>query len=52
METGEAIEQLEDLKAHCNSMCTGEPDEAWPKDVQALDHAIEVLKKKDLSSGN
>lgn len=38
----EAVEQLEDLKEHCNLYSQGDP---WDKDVQALEIAIEALKR-------
>ncbi len=39
----EVIEQLESLRAHCESM--KESGEEWEKDVQALDIAIKELER-------
>lgn len=43
MSNKEVIEQLESLKAHCESM--KESGEEWEKDVQALNYAIKELER-------
>lgn len=40
----EAIAQLEDLRAHCEGFINEGP--AWSDDVEALNIAIEVLKRE------
>ena len=43
MNKEEAIAQLEDLRAHCEGFINEGP--AWSDDVEALNIAIEVLKR-------
>ena len=43
MSNKEVIEQLESLKAHCESM--RESGEEWEKDVRALEYAIRELER-------
>ena len=43
MTNKEVIEQLESLKAHCESM--RESGEEWEKDVRALEYAIRELER-------
>ena len=43
MTNKEVIEQLESLKAHCESM--RESGEEWEKDVRALEYAIKELER-------
>lgn len=42
----EAINQLEKLRFHCETMSNVGESEEWKKDTKALDLAIEVLKKE------
>ena len=41
----EYIEQLESLRTHCQSMCTGDDDDIWAEDVKALDKAISAMQE-------
>ena len=43
MSNKEVINQLESLKAHCESM--RESGEEWEKDVRALEYAIKELER-------
>ncbi len=47
----EAIQQLKNLRAHCDSMCTGEFDseEIWDKDVDAIDIALDALEEQQIA---
>ena len=45
MTNKEAIEQLKELKLHCEDFRDGE-DSVWAKDVEALNSAIEALEKQ------
>ena len=38
----EIIEQLEDLKLHCESMTEG--NDNWERDIAALNYAIKVIQ--------
>lgn len=44
MNIEEAITQLEDLRAHCEGFIN--ESSAWADDVEALNIAIEVLKRE------
>lgn len=48
MTNQEAIEQLKELKLHCEDFRDGE-DSVWAKDIEALDMAIEALEKQATS---
>ena len=50
----EIIEQLEGLKLHCEDWIDRDfPDEEsiWAKDAEALERAIELLKRKEKEDG-
>ena len=50
MTNGEAIRQLENLRAHCADMVNKTCDDAfnpWTRDVEALNKAIKELAKHD-----
>lgn len=44
MNREEVLQQLKDLKEHCNQFV--DEDDIWQKDVEALEIAIEVLKRE------
>ena len=44
MTTREIIEQLEDLKLHCETMTEG--GDNWEKDIAALEYAINLMRKE------
>ena len=46
MTNKEAIEQLKELKLHCEDFRDGE-DSVWAKDMEALDSAIEALTEAE-----
>ena len=41
----EIIEQLEDLKLHCETMTEG--GDNWEKDIAALEYAIKMIERKE-----
>ena len=45
-EIKEAINQLENLRFHCEDMSKAGESEEWKEDTKALDLAIELLKKE------
>lgn len=47
MDVRKAISQLEDLKGHCQDFWDKDDEESiWGDDVEALDMAIDALKKQ------
>lgn len=45
------IDQLEGLKAHCEDMAQGNGSGEWQKDVDALDWAIDFIRKASGTTG-
>jgi hypothetical protein len=41
MTAGKAIEQLQELKLHCESMTEG--DDNWARDIEALNYTIRAI---------
>jgi len=46
MEMNELVEQLENLKDHCDSMRSESDNEVWKKDSAAIDQSIQILRKE------
>ena len=51
MTDAKIVEQLIDLKCHCEDMCD-ETSDVWERDIEALERAIEIMqnrtKEKDI----
>lgn len=45
MNTGEIINELEDLILHCEEMRKNSENDIWERDCEALKYAVETIRK-------